>query len=327
MSENEFIGIRVSSLESPFVTVAIPTYRRAGLLMEAVGSVLDQHGFSNYEVLVCDNNPDRDDETEMLMSSYSDPRISYYKNTANIGIVGNWNRLYRLARGEWVVMLHDDDMLAPFFLDYIFNKREIHKKGDLIFPAFTSRRSLFMKPDSNSDRRLTCPKIIDLIQFNLIGPPVGMAIRKDTYEEIGGFSTRFYPSPDYHFYVDALLKKKRIVKLLGDPMAFYRIEVNVSMRPETQIGFIKNGYDIGRYIIDKSPAILSPFIRCYCKVSSYNTAKCKQKVFPDNGILKDIIKGTEPNLPQRILAKFLFRAMHYRRKLCFPKLVSQYERD
>ena len=40
----------------------------------------------------------------------------------NIGMIGNWNRLYTLARGEWVVMLHDDDLLYNDYLSILFNK-------------------------------------------------------------------------------------------------------------------------------------------------------------------------------------------------------------
>lgn len=64
-----------------------------------------------------DNNPERGCETEKLMMSYSNnPMISYYKNADNLGMVGNWNRLFTLAKGKYVVMLHDDDLLLPTFL-------------------------------------------------------------------------------------------------------------------------------------------------------------------------------------------------------------------
>ena len=100
----------------PKVTIAIPTFNRTDLLKEAIDSALNQINYSNYDVVVVDNNPQRGCETEKLMISYEDSRLSYYKNRENIQMTGNWNRLFTLAKGEYVVMLHDDDLLFPDFL-------------------------------------------------------------------------------------------------------------------------------------------------------------------------------------------------------------------
>lgn len=327
MLDNESIEIIKSSLSSPFVTIAIPTYKRALYLKEAVDSALNQSGYNDYEVLVCDNNPERNDETERLMSNYNDSRISYYKNSENIGIVGNWNNLYKLAKGDWVVMLHDDDLIAPFFLDYIFCRKKIQRKGDLIFPAITCKKSRFINSNSESDRMITYPKTMDFIQNNLVGPPLGMTMKKKIYEDIGAFSTKFYPSPDYAFYVDALLKKKKIVKLLGEPMAYYRIEVNTSLKSEMQIGFVKNIFEIGQYIISQSSPIYQPFMRNYSYISSYNAAKSKLERFPENEALQNIMKQSRLNLFQMFIAKIIRKIMSYRRKLCFPDFCRQYDTD
>jgi len=101
----------------PDITIAIPTYKRADLLKEAIDSAINQIDYTNYDIIVVDNNPERGCETEKLMMTYSNnPMISYYKNADNLGMVGNWNRLFTLAKGKYVVMLHDDDLLLPTFL-------------------------------------------------------------------------------------------------------------------------------------------------------------------------------------------------------------------
>ena len=53
-------------------------------MKEAVDSALNQIGFDEYDVIVVDNDPDRDDETEKLMLNYNNPKLSYYKNMKNI---------------------------------------------------------------------------------------------------------------------------------------------------------------------------------------------------------------------------------------------------
>ena len=64
-----------------------------------------------FNILIVDNDPQRNCETEELIDSFNNQNISYYKNSENIGATGNWNKLFELADTEFVTMLHDDDLL------------------------------------------------------------------------------------------------------------------------------------------------------------------------------------------------------------------------
>jgi cellulose synthase/poly-beta-1,6-N-acetylglucosamine synthase-like glycosyltransferase len=59
--------------KTPLITIAIPTYKRPDLLEEAINSALNQIDFIDYEVIVVDNDPDSDTETEKLLKSYKNP--------------------------------------------------------------------------------------------------------------------------------------------------------------------------------------------------------------------------------------------------------------
>ena len=62
------ILIKQDDIKISNITIAIPTYKRNGNLKEAVESSLNQMGFDEtYQVLVVDNNPERNDETEKLI--------------------------------------------------------------------------------------------------------------------------------------------------------------------------------------------------------------------------------------------------------------------
>ena len=64
--------------------------------------------------MVVDNNPERECETEQLLREYKAiPNLFYYKNTENVGMTGNWNKLFELSQTNFVVMLHDDDLINP----------------------------------------------------------------------------------------------------------------------------------------------------------------------------------------------------------------------
>lgn len=100
---------------APKVSVFIPTYNYGAFLDEAIQSILGQT-FTDYELIIVDNCST--DNTEELVQKYlTDPRVSYYKNETNVGLVGNWNRCLELVRGEYLKMLCADDRLHPQLLE------------------------------------------------------------------------------------------------------------------------------------------------------------------------------------------------------------------
>ncbi len=110
----------VTGDRQPLVTVAIPAYKRPGLLRDAVDSALCQEGFRDFEILIVDDYPSEDQEMQeylsQLANTETDIKIRYYRNQRNMGMGGNWNRCIKLSRGEWVVLLHDDDMMCADYL-------------------------------------------------------------------------------------------------------------------------------------------------------------------------------------------------------------------
>ncbi len=103
-------------MKENLVSIGIPAYK-AKYLKEAIDSVLNQT-YTNFElIIVNDNSPENIDD---IVSVYSDKRIRYYKNEENLGktsIVLNWNKCLSYANGEFFVLLCDDDMMQPEFIE------------------------------------------------------------------------------------------------------------------------------------------------------------------------------------------------------------------
>lgn len=98
------------------VTIAIPAYKKT-YLSEAIKSVLNQT-YQNIELLIVDDHSPND--IKSIINSFQDKRIKYYKNTENIGRnspVRNWNKCLEYAQGEYFVLLCDDDVLYPTFVE------------------------------------------------------------------------------------------------------------------------------------------------------------------------------------------------------------------
>jgi glycosyltransferase involved in cell wall biosynthesis len=97
----------------PLVTIAIPTYNRAGsFLPVALRSAFSQ-SYPRLEVLVADNAST--DETPALLQSVTDKRVRYIRHQVNIGANRNYNHCLREARGDYFLLLHDDDAIDEDF--------------------------------------------------------------------------------------------------------------------------------------------------------------------------------------------------------------------
>jgi glycosyltransferase involved in cell wall biosynthesis len=97
------------------VSIGIPTFERAESLDRAVRSALAQT-HSDLEVVISDNASQ--DGTEQLGRWFaaSDPRVRYVRHEHNRGPTANFNFLFKACRGEYVLMLADDDWLDPGYV-------------------------------------------------------------------------------------------------------------------------------------------------------------------------------------------------------------------
>lgn len=100
-------------MSDTLVTIAIPTYNRSdGYLREALGSALAQT-YEPLEIVVVDNAST--DATADYVASVADERVRYVRNETNVGVNDNFNACVAHARGEYVLLLHDDDRIDPDF--------------------------------------------------------------------------------------------------------------------------------------------------------------------------------------------------------------------
>lgn len=95
---------------SETLSVAIPFYRRRDYLELAVHSALAQSEIS--EVRVIDDGG-IEQGVEAWLAQLDDPRVSYLRNSENLGMVPTWNACLERSGGDLVTLLHADDELLP----------------------------------------------------------------------------------------------------------------------------------------------------------------------------------------------------------------------
>lgn len=98
--------------DKPLVSVVMPTFNRAHILAEAIGSVLEQ-SYPDWELLVCDDGST--DRTAQVVAQMADPRIRYLAFEKANGAVAR-NRGLALARGDYIAYLDSDNLWHPHYL-------------------------------------------------------------------------------------------------------------------------------------------------------------------------------------------------------------------
>lgn len=202
----------------PKVSLCVPVYNGARYLHECLDSILSQN-FKDLEILVVDDGST--DDSLAISSRYAnqDSRVRLFRNASNLGLVGNWNRSVRLAQGEWIKFLFQDDLLAPDCL-----KRMLADESE-VADLIVARRSLAFTADTPDDVRAiyneylkqndlaryfpSCSQVsaqqfsslmVDVPDRNCIGEPSAVMVRKRAFAGYGYFNPRLVSLCDWEYF-------------------------------------------------------------------------------------------------------------------------------
>ncbi|MBI5627066.1 MAG: glycosyltransferase [Nitrosomonadales bacterium] len=89
-------------------SVLLPTRNRLDLLSRAIETVRRQD-YSDWEIIVSDNFSEED--VAGYIRTLGDPRIKYFRTEQFVPVTDNWNNAINQSRGDYVIMLGDDDGL------------------------------------------------------------------------------------------------------------------------------------------------------------------------------------------------------------------------
>jgi hypothetical protein len=111
----------------PRFSIVIPA-TRPHLLKYSVGSALRQ-SISDFEIVISDNSAQglRDQ-----VPSADDPRIRYVKTERVLPHYRSWEFAFANARGEWLILLGDDDVVVPQSLAILATVSEAHPSAEIL---------------------------------------------------------------------------------------------------------------------------------------------------------------------------------------------------
>jgi glycosyltransferase involved in cell wall biosynthesis len=138
---------------NPRVSIGLPVHNGENYLREAIESILAQT-YEDLELVVADNASS--DHTEEIARSYAseDSRVIYHRHPRNAGAAGNYNFVFRRARGELFKWAAHDDVLAPTFVERCVAALDSSRGAVL---AFTGTSIIDERARRVEDHRYTAP--------------------------------------------------------------------------------------------------------------------------------------------------------------------------
>lgn len=204
----------------PVVSAVIPAYNASLFLPEAIESVLSQT-FTNFELLVVDDGST--DNTASIVKQYSqkDSRVKLFSQT-NQGVSFSRNLGVELAQSKYVAFLDADDRWLPDKLaahvEYLENNPQV---------GISFSRVKFIGSDGQftgqiSTGRLTNIQPEHLLYENPTTTTSNWVVRREVFQEFGGFDQQMSYSEDLDFLLRVRLSQKWQVEGIDQVLICYR---------------------------------------------------------------------------------------------------------
>lgn len=209
------------------ISVIIPTYGRTDYLIRAVNSVLMQSHSLVEIIVVDDNDPDspyrRDSALIVSNLMRQDTRISYIKHPKNRNGSAARNTGLRVARGEFVAFLDDDDELLP---DKLKKQVDLLRANPLYQASYCLNSSFFKGKVVKSTTFMksgNCAYEIFTMRAEI--HTSSLLVYREAVNSIGGFDESFIRHQEYEFMV-RFFEKYSMVCL---PEILLRVHIDSSL--------------------------------------------------------------------------------------------------
>lgn len=226
--------------------IMIPVYNYAKFLPYTIKSVIHQT-YKYFRIVVIDNCSTDDTYKIVKDLMQNEPRLSYIKNSYNVGLVENYNRALELSKSEYVMILGGDDLLSKHFLEEVYKIIKANKNINAVITRVVNidvngkpiRSSRFFSPIPQS-RFITQE---DLYFKGIITTPSSCVFVQP--------KEKFNPNIKYNFdeeFLLRILKNKGKIYFVNKPLVFFRIHeltqsnlINIKNRFRDEF-FVKSKY-------------------------------------------------------------------------------------
>src|SRR5438128_4923304 len=198
-------AIRISPVDGsrPFWSVMIPTYNpRADYLEETLHSVLQQApGPEQMQIEVVDDGSLDNTASEVIRRGGAG-RVAFHAEPQDQGLANTWNRCVERACGNWVHILHQDDLVLPGFYERLREGAEQSDAGAIFCRYAVANSKGHWVGISELHREL--PGLLDDWHAKITAQQLiqcaAIAVRRSVYEQLGGFLPHLRYVPDWEMW-------------------------------------------------------------------------------------------------------------------------------
>lgn len=217
----------------PKISVVMPVYNAEKYLREAIDSIFLQT-ITDYELILIDDGST--DGSAQIIQSIEDPRLRFFHNGKNEGIVATLNKGIMLARGKYIAIMHADDVSFPQrlekqaqLLDADINVAMVAVKT-LLIDSFGNEKGYWREDFS----AVTADQIRKLLPItNCISHPSVMIRR--SVAEMYQYNPKQYATEDYDLWLRLSADGQRIEKL-DEVLLKYRVHpATITVRTSSDI--------------------------------------------------------------------------------------------
>ena len=200
-----------------FISVIIPTHNRSARLVKAIASVRSQVDVK-LEIIVVDDASSDDTSQIIRLLCQEEPRLRYICNEQSLGGGYSRNVGARLARGEFIAFLDDDDK----FISGKLVKQITALRANPSSPAVSCSFEIFLEGRRSSVIKIQAPKNRQqLLCSNILGGASVCMVRTQCFHAVGGFNPSLPSCQDW----DLWLKLDRLGPIISheEPLVIYII--------------------------------------------------------------------------------------------------------
>ena len=217
-------------MNTPSVSIIIPTYNRAHLIRVTLDCVFAQT-YTNWECIIVDDGSTDVSEAVVMEYVKKDSRFHFYKRTKEFNSGGNGARNYgaKLSKSEFLIFLDSDDLLKKNALENrLKNINLFKKKIDLlinntaVFKYEVGDSTFLWNIYRESDTNLDLLK--KFLNTDMPWHTNGVTWSKEFFYKVGGWNESLKSWQDWDIHVIALLLNPIIISGGVKPDNFYKIE-------------------------------------------------------------------------------------------------------
>lgn len=191
-------------MKKPLVSIIVRTCGRPQVLANALKSIQSQQ-YSAIETVVIEDGPENISE-QFIRTNFSDMKIIYHCTSHKCGRCKSGNIGLKLAKGEYLNFLDDDDILLPNHVDILVRQLESahYSAAYTIAEEHQSTAGPNCPPEGYVRRKLVRYRQpfnrLLLCYMNYI-PIQSIMFRRKLYQELGGFDEEMELLEDWDLWV------------------------------------------------------------------------------------------------------------------------------